>query len=226
MKKLLEAINRGILRGLTERNSINILTDLDDSELDQLDSIQTKSVNNNIDVSRLYIRQFKNIVNDVCKRYSVIPIHLPDELVKCINDPKNYEITNALIPARDKYHIQQLIRLFRKALGNDGNFNWIDTRNITDMSNLFECEYMFNGHIELWDTSNVENMSYMFSYTTSFNSPINRWDVSNVKIMHGMFRYAESFNQDISNWDVSNVTGHFDAFDGCNIEEYYKPNFN
>ena len=226
MKKLLEAINRGILRGLTERNSINILTDLDDSELDQLDSIQTKSVNNNIDVSRLYIRQFKNIVSDVCKRYSVIPIHLPDELVKCINDPKNYEITNALIPARDKYHIQQLIRLFRKALGNDGNFNWIDTRNITDMSNLFECEYMFNGHIELWDTSNVENMSYMFSYTTSFNSPINRWDVSNVKIMHGMFRYAESFNQDISNWDVSNVTGHFDAFDGCNIEEYYKPNFN
>jgi surface protein len=44
--------------------------------------------------------------------------------------------------------------------------------------------------------------------------------------METMFYYAVKFNQDISNWDVSNVTGHFDAFDGCNIEEYYKPNFN
>ena len=224
MKKLLEAINRGLLRGLNEQN-IELLSDLDDENLDQLDSIQTKSINN-IDISAVYIQQFKNIVKDVCKRYSVIPIHLPDELVKCINDPKNYEITNALIPARDKYHIQYLIRLFRKALGNDGNFNWIDTKNITDMANLFECEYSFNGHIELWNTSNVENMSYMFSYTTSFNSPIKYWDVSNVKTMRGMFRYAEAFNQDISNWDVSNVSGHFDTFEGCDIEEQYKPNFN
>jgi hypothetical protein len=37
MKKLLEAINRGILKGLSE-NNIELLTDLDDSELD-LDSI-------------------------------------------------------------------------------------------------------------------------------------------------------------------------------------------
>ena len=33
MKKLLEAINRGLLRCLNE-NNINLLTDLDDSELD------------------------------------------------------------------------------------------------------------------------------------------------------------------------------------------------
>jgi hypothetical protein len=33
MKKLLEAINRGILRGLNE-NSIELLSDLDDDNLD------------------------------------------------------------------------------------------------------------------------------------------------------------------------------------------------
>jgi hypothetical protein len=33
MKKLLEAINRGLLRGLNE-NNMNLLTDLDDSDLD------------------------------------------------------------------------------------------------------------------------------------------------------------------------------------------------
>ena len=224
MKKLLEAINRGLLRGLNEQN-MELLSDLDDDNLDQLDSLQAKSVNN-IDISALYISQFKKIVNDACKHYTVISLHFPDELVKFINDPKNYEITNALIPVRDIYDIQYLIRICREALGDDGNFNWIDTRNITDMANLFECNRMFNGHIELWNTSNVENMSYMFAYTTSFNTPINCWDVSNVKIMNGMFRYAESFNQDISNWDVSNVRQHFYPFDGCNIEEQYKPKFN
>jgi hypothetical protein len=34
MKTLLEAINRGILKALTESNNIHLLTDLDDSELD------------------------------------------------------------------------------------------------------------------------------------------------------------------------------------------------
>ena len=225
MKKLLEAINRGILKGLNESN-INLLTDLDDIEPDQLDSLQTKSVNNTIDISAVYINQFKNMVNDACKRYVIIPLQLPDALVKFINDPINYEITNALIPAHNIYQIHRLITLCREALGEDGNFNWIDTRNITDMSNLFEFDRIFNGHIELWDTSNVENMSYMFAWATSFNNPIKYWDVSNVKMMNGMFRYAESFNQDISTWDVSNVGCHFDPFEGCRIEEEYKPNFN
>ena len=55
---------------------------------------------------------------------------------------------------------------------------------------------------------------------------ISKWDVSNVENMQYMFYLAIKFNQPIGNWDVSNVTGHFDPFDGCNIEEEYKPNFN
>ena len=50
MKMLLEAINRGILRGLNE-NNIELLTDLDDDNLDQTNSIQAKSMNNKIDYS-------------------------------------------------------------------------------------------------------------------------------------------------------------------------------
>ena len=50
MKRLLEAINRGILKGLNE-NNIELLTDLDGDNLDQLDSLQTKSMNNKIDYS-------------------------------------------------------------------------------------------------------------------------------------------------------------------------------
>ena len=50
MHKLLEVINRGILRGLNE-NNIELLTDLSDDRLDQLDSIQTKSINTKTNVS-------------------------------------------------------------------------------------------------------------------------------------------------------------------------------
>jgi hypothetical protein len=49
MKKLLESINRGILRGIFESN-INLLADLD-SDIDSMD-IHTKSVNDKISVTR------------------------------------------------------------------------------------------------------------------------------------------------------------------------------
>jgi hypothetical protein len=49
MKKLLESINRGILRGIFESN-INLLTDLD-SDIDIMD-IHNKSVNNKISATR------------------------------------------------------------------------------------------------------------------------------------------------------------------------------
>ena len=48
MKRLLEAINSGILKGLTEKN-IEILSDLD-SEIDNY-SIQTKNINTKTDFS-------------------------------------------------------------------------------------------------------------------------------------------------------------------------------
>jgi len=54
-------------------------------------------------------------------------------------------------------------------LGNDGNFNWIDTSKITDMSRLFCADEVFNGDISLWDVSNVTDMSHMFHYAESFN---------------------------------------------------------
>jgi hypothetical protein len=54
-------------------------------------------------------------------------------------------------------------------LGNNGNFNWIDTHDITDMSQLFEENIKFNGHIELWDVSNVKDFNRMFNEARAFN---------------------------------------------------------
>ena len=47
MKALLTAINNRISKALNEQH-INLLADLDDENLDQLDSIQAKNVNTNV----------------------------------------------------------------------------------------------------------------------------------------------------------------------------------
>ena len=204
MKQLLEAIHRGILRGVNENNNIELLTDLDDDNLDQLDSIQTKSVNNKIDG---YIQNVKHQLID-----SINTGVIYRGLKEIINNPNNFHRFKGLIPAVDRDHLKELIWIGQKLFGADGNFNWIDTCRITDMSKLFQYSE-FNGHIELWDVSNVTNMEYMFAYARQFNQPIGDWDVSNVINMCGMFGYAYEFNQPIGDWNVSAVTNMFIMFE-------------
>ena len=203
MKQLLEAINRGILKGLNEQN-IELLSDLDDENLDQLDSIQTKSINN-VDYS---------IKHQLI--HAIQTGELPDKLKQLINDPNNFSKFKGLIKANDKYHLKELIWAGQKLFGDDGNFNWIDTSEITDMSQLF-FNATFNGHIELWDVSNVTNMLQMFCYANEFNQPIGDWDVSNVTTMCSMFYQAGKFNQQIGDWNVSNVINMKDMFNGATI---------
>ena len=52
------------------------------------------------------------------------------------------------------------------------------------------------GHIKDWDTRQVTDMNNMFDEASSFNQDISQWDVSNVTDMRNMFR-GPSFNQDI-----------------------------
>ena len=240
MKRLLEAINRGILKGLPE-NNIELLADLDDENLEQLGSIQTKSVSNTIDG---YIQSIKPLLINAIQTGK---IH--NRLKQFINDPINFHKYKGIIKANDKYHLKDLIWVGQKLFGAAGNFNWIDTSEITDMSKLFQYSE-FNGHIELWDVSNVTNMEYMFAYA-QFNQPIGDWDVSNVTNMHSMFSYTFKFNQPIGDWDVSKVTdmeymfSHATSFNqdisqwnvkkvkvryymhyNCPIEQEYKPKFN
>ncbi len=212
MKNLLEAINRGILRGLYE-NNIELLADLDGENLNQLDSIQTKSINNKIDG---YIQSIKR---QLTRAIQTGKPH--DRLKQIINDPKNFNKFKWLIKANDKNHLKELIQIGQNLFGNDGNFNWIDTSSITGMSGLFFRNYTFNGHIELWDVSNVTNMHRMFDGAYKFNQPIGDWNVSNVTDMCNMFKEAEAFNQTIDNWDVSNVTDMAMMF--CHATKFNQP---
>ncbi len=95
--------------------------------------------------------------------------------------------------------------LFSNSAFNQNIENW-DTRNVTNMSQLFLNNRVFNQSLNRWDTSNVSNMNSMFYYATAFDQNISSWDTSNVTDMVLMFYNATSFNQDISNWNTSNVT--------------------
>ena len=202
MKQLLEAINRGILRGLRE-NSIELLTDLDDENLDQMDSIQSKSINNKADYS------IKPQLIDAIRTGK-----LSSRLKQLINDHNNFHKYKSIIKVNDKTHLLELIKIGQELFGDDGNFNWIDTSEITDMSYLFFKNRKFNGHIELWDVHNVTDMRCMFKYAEKFNQPIGDWDVSKVTDMSQMFYYSD-FNRNISMWDVSNVEDMTDMFHGA-----------
>ena len=124
---------------------------------------------------------------------------------------------------KTKEELKKLIIQLVEERGNEGDFNDIDTSEITDMSELFLPK--FNGDISEWDVSNVTDMCCMFYDCESFNQPLNKWNVSNVTNIRWMFDNCRSFNQDISNWDVSNVRGKIEMFDACPIEEKYKPKF-
>ena len=90
--------------------------------------------------------------------------------------------------------------------GNTVDLNYIDTSEITNMSELFRDDINFNGKVDKWDTSSVTDMNSMFRGATAFNQSLNSWDVSSVANMSAMFRDAITFNQPLNSWTVSEVT--------------------
>ena len=153
------------------------------------------------------------------------------EIVKFIKE--GLKITSKTKINKYNYHpktkreLQDLLNRLIEERGNEGNFNDIDTSEITDMadlSELFSDVEKFNGYISNWNVSNVTNMCCIFE-CKSFNQDISNWDLSNVTNMVWMFSGCKSFNQPLNNWNVSNVTDMRNMFYNCPIEEKYKPKF-
>ena len=237
MIKLLEAINRGILRGLNEQN-MELLSDLDDGNLDQTDSLQTKNINSKILVRRYFPKTKEELVQIIkaevkkngwnCDLNHIDTSKITDmsylfssncyygyNLEKFNGDISRWNVSNV----KNMSHMFHDVESFNQPIGD-----W-DVSNVKNMSHMFSYAISFNQPIGDWDVSNVENMKEMFDGTKSFNQPIGDWDVSNVTDMRWMFYEAKSFNQDLSKWNVKNVRFNRGMYTECPIKEEYKAKF-
>ncbi|PPE05268.1 BspA family leucine-rich repeat surface protein [Williamsoniiplasma lucivorax] len=88
-------------------------------------------------------------------------------------------------------------------------------KEITNISQMFQGnQYREIKGIENWDTRNVKNMTSVFEDADLFNGNITNWSVSKVTSISKMFKNAKVFNQDLSKWRIftSKVdTSEYDA---------------
>ena len=126
------------------------------------------------------------------------------------------------MPSMQKATDENIHEMVKDALdkyGHDADLNFIDTSEVTDMTDLFSAKvngfhqkalgmsYIdVNPDISEWDVSNVIKMNYMFWHTDEFNCDISKWNVGKVKEMEYMFCFAKKFNSNISEWNVDNAT--------------------
>lgn len=85
-------------------------------------------------------------------------------------------------------------------LGDNGDYNYIDVSEVTDMSDLFKDKTTFNGDITKWNTAKVTNMN-------------------------NMFENAAAFDKDISKWVIGSATTHVDIFKGASLDPSKRPKF-
>lgn len=145
--------------------------------------------------------------------------NLKDIILEKLVINKNTKIDKYHYHPKDKDELMELLDKLIEERGWEGNFNDIDTSNITDMSMLFTfSRTKFNGDISEWDVSNVTDMRFMFC-DTKFSGDISDWDVSNVEDMYDMFYGCNDFNCNLNKWDVNKVKDMMDMFNGCPLEK-------
>lgn len=99
----------------------------------------------------------------------------------------------------------------------DSNISFWVTKNIVNMSRMFEPSMLFNVNINGWDVDEVENMSAMFENAVEFNQPLDDWRVINVRNMSRMFSNAAMFNGYIHNWKVGKVVNMSYVFKNASV---------
>lgn len=98
------------------------------------------------------------------------------------------------------------------------NIERIDTRNVTDMNNMFsECKSLTKLNLSEFNTSNVTKMKNMFASCESLEElDLENFDTSQVTDMGGMFEYNNNLiSVNLTSFDTSKVTSMYEMFTVC-----------
>ncbi len=93
-----------------------------------------------------------------------------------------------------------------------------DTRNVTDMSNMFSGMSLASIDLKAFNTGNVVNMSNMFRSSSSLTNITfgTNFNTSQVTNMRGMFCDCSSLQElDLASFDTQNVTDMQEMFENC-----------
>lgn len=197
---------RGVINANSLKENLNILSDID-TELNDIDDISAKSVNNKIlDPRAKMTQELQNVIFNGAD--------MDDELKNKLNNPKNFKMFRNLIYASSKSKLVYIIKSCIDKIGINGNYNWIDTSGVDDMSWIFSNDSnfgksigYFDGDISLWDMSNVKYANGMFC-DSAFTGDVSKWDVSNLREAAYMFAYTP-VDYDVSKWNVSNLVNGY-----------------
>ena len=104
------------------------------------------------------------------------------------------------------------------------NFN---TGNVTNMSGMFGLCSLTSLDLSNFNTANVTDMSGMFSCCSGLTSlDLSNFNTENVTNMSGMFAYSSMTDLDISNFNTGNVTDMSHMFAGSELTSLDLSNFN
>lgn len=103
-------------------------------------------------------------------------------------------------------------------LGSLISVEYLNTRNITDMSFMFyNCTNLTSIDTSKWNTRNVTTMQNMFDLCSSLASlDLSNWNVSKVQNMSAMFGSCSSLKKlNVSNWKTNSLTKADWMFNKC-----------
>jgi prepilin-type N-terminal cleavage/methylation domain-containing protein len=125
----------------------------------------------------------------------------------------------------DTRNVTNMSGMFEDAEAFDQSVSNFDTSKVTNMGGMFEDAHAFNHSVSSFDTRKVENMNVMFNGAYAFNQSVSNFDTSKVKYMSGMFENAEAFDQSVSNFSTSNVQNMDWMFAGAHAFDRSVSNF-
>lgn len=154
--------------------SINDFDDIDDDD-------------NDIAISKTTIRS-TSLFLDIAERCllgDVTPTPLDIKILLNANNSSDTSYDGELFVNNTEELIKVLSRAY-KHFGPNGNYNWINTTNITSLLGVFQNalgkeKEKFNGDISRWNTCNMKNLLNAFNGCSSLTCDISNWDTSNVK---------------------------------------------